>query len=181
MKIPLPSSKWRLAIALGAIALAAAKLASAASITVDANSGGSLKVTGGSATATGATINFSEQRTNGEGVYLWYAAGTVTVNSPNRLTASKRGSGTFNITGLKANTLYNVLLHGVSAGDGVSMTSSRYTAKAHFTTDAASGVSRIIIDEVRHEGPRFDLKGRASRPGGATGWTGSTRGGSISP
>lgn len=181
MKIPLLTSNWRLALAAGAIALAAAKLASAATITIDANSGGSLKVSGGSATATSATINFTEQRTNGEGVYLWYAAGAVTVNSPNRLTASRRGSGTFNITGLKANTLYNVLLHGVSAGDGVSMTSARYTAKAHFTTDAASGVTRIIVDEVRYEGPKWDLKGRATRPGGPTGWTGSSQGGTIAP
>jgi len=180
MKTLLSSPLLRISLALIAITIAAATYASAATVTVDANSGGSCKITSGTATSTGATINYTEQRTNGA-LYLWYAAGAVTVNSPNKLTATKRGSGTFNIAGLTANTLYNVLLHGVDDAEGVSLTSTKYTAKAHFTTDAASGVSRIIIDEVRYEGPRFDLQGRAARPAGAAGWTGSSHGGTIAP
>lgn len=180
MKHLLSSPLVRIALAACVAGLVAAKLASAATVTVDANSGGSCKITSGTATANAAAINFTEQRTNGA-LYLWYAAGTVTVNSPNKLTATKRGSGTFNLTGLTANTLYNVLLHGVDDAEGVSLTSTKYTAKAHFTTDAASGVSRIVIDEVRYEGPRFDLQGRAARPSGAAGWTGSSHGGNITP
>ena len=180
MRSLLSSNKFRLALALCALSLGAARLASAATVTLDANSGGSCKITSGTASATGATINYTEQRTNGE-LFLWYAAGAVTVNSPNKLTATKRGSGSFTLTGLSPNTLYNVLLHGVSTSDGVSLTSAKYTAKAHFTTDATSGITQIIIDEETPDGPRFDLRGRAARPSNAAGWTGSQQGGAVSP
>lgn len=181
MRSLLSSSRFRLALALCGLTLGAVRLASAATVTLDANSGGSCKITSGTATATGATINYTEQRTNGDGLFLWYAAGPVTVNSPNKLTATKRGSGSFTLTGLSPNTLYNVLLHGVSTGDGVSLTSAKYTAKAHFTTDATSGITQIIIDEETPDGPRFDLRGRAARPSSAAGWTGSQQGGAVSP
>jgi len=181
MRTLLSSRTFRASLVLCALTLASVRIASAATITLDANSGGSCKITGGSASATGATINFTEQRTNGDGLYLWYAAGAVTVNSPNKLTATTRGSGTFTLTGLSANTLYNVLLHGVSVGDGVSLTSAKYTAKAHFTTDAASGITRFVIDEESPDGPRFDLRGRPAQPSMPAGWTGSSKGGEIKP
>ncbi|MCB9495860.1 MAG: hypothetical protein H6686_03130 [Fibrobacteria bacterium] len=173
-------STLKLCLGLLAVGLVAAKYATAGTVTIDASSGSSCKITGGTVKATTASINFSETRTNGD-LFLWYEAGPVTVNSPNKLTATSRRTGTFNLTGLTANTLYNVLLHGVDLAEGVSLTSPKYTAKAHFTTDAASGVSRIIIDEEHVGAPRFDLRGRSTPLPQGAGWTGTTHGGTVTP
>jgi len=164
---------------LSSLALAASM---AAAPVQDSNSGASCKITGGTVGQTTATINFSEGKSNGA-LWIFWATGTGTAStsSPDKSkTPSKRGSGNFSLTGLKPGTLYSILIHGESAGDGVTLSTNKYFAKGHFTTDPSTAVSRITIDEVKYSGPRYNLQGRPVLQRGATGWNGSEAGGRIS-
>jgi len=166
-------------LTLSGLALAATL---AATPVQDSNSGASCKITGGTVAQSTATINFTEEQTGGNLWIFWATgSGTATTSSPNKSnTPTKRRSGAFNLTGLTANTLYSILIHGEDAGQGVTLSTNKYFAKGHFTTDPSTAVSRITIDEVRYSGPRYNLQGRPVLQRGATGWSGSQLGGRIS-
>jgi hypothetical protein len=146
-------------------------------IVPDASSGASCKITGGTATATSATVEFNEGHSN-DILWCFWGEGTVTTTSPNKIKVTDRGRpGSVAISNLKPGTLYSVLLHG--EGHGVTLSSTRYMAKGHFTTLASVSVAKIERTPGK-DGPEWrDAMGRSRRGSGATGWSGSEKGGSL--
>jgi hypothetical protein len=148
-------------------------------VIADASSGASCKITGGTALTTTATVQFNEGHSNDQ-LWCFWGEGVVTTTSPNKIKVTDRGRpGSVKISGLKAGTRYSVLLKG--EGHGVSLTSTRYMAKGHFTTTSATGVQERAQASSRAEGRTWDARGRsiAGRP--AAGWQGAPDGGSVGP
>lgn len=147
----------RISTVLLAAALGSATMASAGTITVDATSGSSIKVTSATCTSTGATVSWTYNKTNG--IWRLYY-GTTDVAAPTTTgwasTASPT-SKTATLSGLTAGTRYYALLAGWEGG-----VSSRAQSYAHmsFTTD---GGTISILDRPASSvqpAPGYDAFGR---------------------
>jgi len=124
-----------------AIALGSAATTRAGTITVDATSGSSIKVSSATCTSTGATISWTYTKSNGTWK-LYY--GTTNVAAPTTTgwaTTASPTTKTATITGLVAGTKYYALLAGWEGG-----ASSKAQSYAHmsFTTDGSAPSS--ILD-----------------------------------
>lgn len=149
-------------------------------VSADASSGASCKITGGTALTTTATVQFNEGHSN-DILWCFWGEGVVTTASPNKIKVTDRGRpGSVEIRGLKAGTRYSVLLKG--EGHGVSLTSTRYMAKGHFTTTAsATGVQDRAQASSRADGRAWDARGRSIAGRSSAGWQGAPDGGSVGP
>lgn len=149
-------------------------------VIADASSGASCKITGGTALTTTATVQFNEGHSN-ETLWCFWGEGAVTTTSPNKIKVTDRGRpGSVKISGLKAGTRYSVLLKG--EGHGVTLTSTRYMAKGHFTTTtSATGIHERTHTSSRAEGRTWDARGRSIGGRPAAGWQGAPDGGSVGP
>ena len=125
------------------IALGASATTRAGTVTVDATSGSSIKVSSATCTSTGATVAWTYSKSNGTWK-LYY--GTTNVAAPTTTgwaSTASPSSKTATISGLTAGTKYYALLAGWEGG-----VSSRAQSYAHlsFTTDGKA-------DGIRHETP----------------------------
>ena len=130
-----PKSRPSGSIRFTLLALGLAFRAHAGTITVDATSGSSIKVTSSTCTSTGATVSWTYTKSNGTWK-LYY--GTTNVAAPTTTgwaSTASPSSKTATISGLTAGTKYYALLAGWEGG-----VSSKAQSYAHmsFTTDGTA-------------------------------------------
>lgn len=120
----------------------------ATSGTIDAVSGASLDIVGGTTTTNSATVKFTFVEKNGTWRLYYDVVDHTAMSEFTKFAGISGSSGTMSITatGLTAGTKYYYWLYG-SESHG---TSSLHTAKTIFTTDGASSILRRIPKTADH-------------------------------
>ncbi|MEK7394461.1 MAG: hypothetical protein AAB214_18035 [Fibrobacterota bacterium] len=125
-----------LAATLGVVACAILGLANFAEAgKIDAVSGSSIKVSGGTTTATGATINFSFTRSGGTRRCYYDVADHTAVSAFPKFATTT--SNSFTISGLKGGTKYFYWIQITQSGE---TSGNLHTAATVFSTDAVAGI-----------------------------------------
>ncbi|MEN9307391.1 MAG: hypothetical protein RL173_1323 [Fibrobacterota bacterium] len=147
-----------LAATLGVVACAILGIANFAEAgKIDAVSGSSIKVTGGTTTATSATINYTFGETGGTRRLYYDVADHTTASSFPKFASTT--SNTFTISGLKGGTKY---FYWILLTDGRHQDGSLHTAATVFSTDAAAGILAPKNGNIPNQTSKVDPLGRQS-------------------
>jgi hypothetical protein len=139
---------------------------SASARTIDAVSGSSISVTGGTTTSTAATISIVEGHNNGVLRFYWDTTNTTRTKMRDSLTvpSANRGGSTWKVGATyKPGKVYNYAFQGFYPNaNSASNAKSVYAITGKFTMDAATGILHFRDAQGRPVANPFDAMGRPS-------------------
>jgi len=149
--------KMRIALPLALAALPLLMLARRGAVAeVDAVSAASITVAAANITATTATINYTNDKYNYGTRTLCYDPAPATPANNCTTKNASGNSGSFSVTGLKANTQYNYSVKAIDTRGG----ERPYTSTGTFKTLAASALVPVLPGAGHATIDRFDANGR---------------------
>ena len=153
-----------LSLAACAVAVSLVSTRTAQAVAIDATTGSSIHVTGGSTTKDSVTISWMESENNSTLKLFIDSTGPATTSSKTVITVPVRGTKTWKITrAFKPGVIYNFKFQGYYPNPNTLV--SKYTTTGKFTMENTSGLVIQIDPPKAPQAAGWDASGRPVKTG----------------